>query len=94
MTKTQERLLEALDFLAARADSLANAAPRGREEEYRAGAIWYPSEPVYSWSSHYGDFTPATMVAGVKRGLIEEPRKHAYKITPAGRAFLDAAKVA
>lgn len=88
MTRAQERLLEALDFLAARSDAMARAPPIGKKEEWATVGLWYPMEPVYSWPSHYGDFTPATMAAGVRRGLIDEPRKHAYRITPESRGRL------
>lgn len=92
MSKANEHLLEALDFLAGRADAMASVAPAGKGPEWAAAALWYPMEPAYSWRRLFGDFSPATLAAGIRRGLVEEPRKHAYRITQAGRDYLASTK--
>lgn len=84
-----DELRAALVFLSSRSDSLRRVAPKGQEDTY-AAALWYPMAPSYSWPSEYGNFFPATLMAGVRRGFICRPEldRHAYRITPAGRAAL------
>lgn len=90
MTKAAERLVNALDYLAGHRRMMLRAAPDGKEDEY-ASAYWYPREPMYSWSTAYGDFSPQTLMAGVARGLVDRKgRSHAYRITDAGLALLKA----
>lgn len=49
---------------------------------------------VHAWETAYGDFAPATLNAGIKRGLIEKDGyRPAYRITDLGRqALKDAPK--
>ena len=89
--KSAASLREALEFLTAHADRMRTVAPKGQEDEY-ARALWRPSPLImsYSWPAHYGDFSPATLMAGVRSGFIErpDPDRHAYRITEAGMDFL------
>lgn len=89
ISRPQERLQEALSFLSDYSTNMRKNAPRGKEDEWGA-VYWMPREPSYSWSTAYGDFQPATLYAGVDKGLIERKRDgyHEYRITPAGRAAL------
>jgi hypothetical protein len=84
--RSEERLNAALAFLVGYSDEARRLAPMGEGDQY-AGMLWRPHAPDYCWESTYGDFTPATLMAGVRRGLIERPERydHAYRITPAGR---------
>lgn len=92
LTKAQERLQNALEFLSSWSDGFRAVAPLGKEDEY-AAVWWRPREPIYCWATVYGDFQPATLKAGTERGLIERRAedKHQYRITPAGRALLQEA---
>jgi hypothetical protein len=84
--RSEERLNAALAFLIGYSEERRRNAPAGQGDQY-AAVLWRPHAPSYSWERVYGDFTPATLMAGVRRGLIERSGRndHAYRITPAGR---------
>lgn len=89
LTKAQHAMQNALTFLAQHSDAMRRETPRnGNADEY-AAVFWWAREPSYCWSEAYGDFSPATLNAGIRQGLIEKDGyRPCYRITPAGRAAL------
>jgi hypothetical protein len=88
LTKAQDRLRNALQFLQDFSDGMRQNAPRGDEDAY-AAVHWWAREPSYCWKTAYGDFSPATLAAGIRAGLIaKDGHRPCFRITPAGRLAL------
>lgn len=87
--KLTPTLRAALEFLEAHRQGLRKVLPDATDEEL-SRAFWYPREPIYCWKGAYGDFSPAALKAGVKRGYVlrRADNAHGYTITKAGREAL------
>lgn len=85
------KLTTALQFLYDNAEAFSRAAPTGDEDQWRASWWFMPTEPTYSWPTYYGDFSPLTLRAAVKRGFVENERYHRnwFRLTDLGRIALN-----
>jgi hypothetical protein len=93
-SRSAVRLQAALQFLSGYSNAMRDGATSAAQRDSFAAAFWWAREPSYAWETAYGDFAPATLNAGIKRGLIEKDGyRPAYRITDLGRqALKDAPK--